>query len=270
MPLYTVWLVDDGKRCPQIPRRFYASVNGNMITSGLLLARATGDASYREQALATAHAIDTGMSDGAGIFEDLQAENDVVEPLVEAFYDLAKTEDEPFARDWILRNAAASDSATTYEGSYGRFWGGPRPKVATTCFQANGGFALAFAAAALAPEERPLARDVWTLARHVTRTISALPAKIDLDGRAIAIMGAIGDRCCEEGHIRVLLDGVETFDGTGIWQNKSSAKKTIPDSVLFAWRWPESGHHTIDLLPGQRNPKEGSTFVHVEGYDVVP
>jgi hypothetical protein len=66
------------------------------------------------------------------------------------------------------------------------------------------------------------------------------------------------------------VDGVETFDRTGIWQNKSSTGRKIPGSVLFAWRWPTSGHHTLEFQPGEENPKEGGAFLHIEGYEIVP
>jgi hypothetical protein len=43
VPLYSVYVFDDGANCAQKPHRFFASVNGNMIWSGLALAAATGD-----------------------------------------------------------------------------------------------------------------------------------------------------------------------------------------------------------------------------------
>ncbi len=57
LPLYSVYVFDDGRTCRQVHGRFFASVNGNMIDNGLLLARATGDLSYRDQAIVTAQAV---------------------------------------------------------------------------------------------------------------------------------------------------------------------------------------------------------------------
>ena len=111
VPLYSVYVFDDGKTCTQVPHRFFASVNGDMIWNGLELSRATGDQRYRNDALATAKAVDHYLSDPAGVFADLQAENDIVEPLVEAMYGLATQAHASFARSWILRNAASAISA---------------------------------------------------------------------------------------------------------------------------------------------------------------
>ena len=46
MPLYTVYVFDDGRSCRQLPHRFFASVNGDMIWSGVALYRDTGRRSY--------------------------------------------------------------------------------------------------------------------------------------------------------------------------------------------------------------------------------
>ena len=268
--LYTVYVVDDGTTCTQIPRRFFASVNGNMILDGLMLADATGDMTYRSDALATGQAVASLLSDPSGIYENLQAENDVVEPLVEAFYRLATTEAQPFASEWILTNANASAFDVTSEGSYGRFWGGPAPTATTTIWQANGGFALAFAAAALAPTEGPTGPDVWSNAVVTQSDITTLPASITFEGSAIALFGTIGEDCCESGHAQLFIDGVQSFDQTGIWQDKSVSGHPIPSSVLFAWRWPTRGSHTIGFQPGITNSKEGTSFLHLQSYEVVP
>jgi len=71
------------------------------------------------------------------------------------------------------------------------------------------------------------------------------------------------------GHARVFVDGHETFDRTGIWQNKSSSGLRLPGSVLFAWRWPRPGSHTIRFAPEIPNAKEGGSFLHVRGYLIV-
>ncbi len=156
VPLYSVYVFDDGARCTQVPHRFYASVNGLMIWNGLALARATGSAAYRADAVATAKAFATRMNDDRGIFADLQAENDVVAPLIEAMYGLARAGGEGggVARAWIVRNAGAALANRKADGSFGRFFDGPAVGAATTSLQTNGGYALAVAAAALAPGGR--------------------------------------------------------------------------------------------------------------------
>ncbi len=268
VPLYTVYVFDQGGACTQVPRRFYASVNGNMIWSGLHLSRALSDTSYRADALATARAVANRLADAAGVFADLQAENDVVEPLVEAMYELA-LDGRGFARDWILTNAAASASAVSAAGTYGRFFNGPPPTV-TTIWQSNGGFALAFAAAGLDPDGEPAPANDWSSASFAALDISTLPATLTFTGRAIALIGTLGDICCEAGHARLFIDGVETFDRRGIWQNKSSSRKRLPGSILFAWRWPTAGTHTLTFRPAATNAKEGGPYLHLTGRYVVP
>jgi hypothetical protein len=97
-----------------------------------------------------------------------------------------------------------------------------------------------------------------------------LPASLTFTGTGIALIGTLGEQCCDVGHARVLLDGVETSDTTGIWQNESSSGRTIPDTVLFAWRWPTSGRHTLTIYPGIADAKEGGSFVHIQSYLVDP
>jgi hypothetical protein len=268
VPLYTVYVFDDGMHCTQLPHRFFGSVNGTMITVGLLLARATGIRSYRDEAIATARAAARRLADARGIYADLQAENDIAEPLVAAMYDLASREGQSFAHIWILRNAAAAVAVHTADG-YGRFFDGPAPRSPVTAWQTSGGFALELAAAALDPKGRPPATSAWTNGAYVAHEIASLPAILTFTGSGIALMGTIGERCCEAGHARVFIDGKETFDETGIWQDKSSSGKQLPNAVLFAWRWPTSGRHTIALQPGLTNAKEGGPFLHVVGYDLL-
>jgi hypothetical protein len=169
-----------------------------------------------------------------------------------------------------LRNAAALVPDKETNGSYGRFWGGPAPDTTVTAWQTNGGFALAFAAAALAPTGVPAIVDIWKSSRWVDDDVRDLPATLSFTGSAIALVGTIGQECCESGHASVFVDGVETFDQTGIWQNKSSSGAVIANSVLFTWRWPESGSHTLRFEPGATNAKEGGSFLHLSGYDLVP
>ena len=269
VPLYTVWVFDDGAACTQVPHRFFASVNGDMIAAGLALYRATGRGDYRDEAIATARAVAGRLDDPRGVFTDLQAENDVVEPLVEGMAALA-ADGQAFARRWILRNAGAALAARAPDGSFGRFFDGPPPApAAATAWQTNGGLAIEIAAAALAPRTATGPANAWAHARVVPDDVSTLPASISFHGSAVALYGTLGEQCCEPGHARVFVDGRETFDGTGIWQNKSSSGRTIPDTVLFAWRWPRSGTHTISLRPGVANGKEGGSFLHVTAYRVL-
>jgi hypothetical protein len=261
--LYTVYLFDDGKACRPLPRRSFASVNGTMIGNGLELARVTRDARFRREALATARAVDVHLNDAAGIFAGLQAENDVVEPLVEAMLRAAREERAEFARAWILRNAAAARGARDAAGDYGRFFDGPPPRGAPTAWQSNGGFALEIAAAALAPKAAPPLLRLTGATRADGFALGARPLRLTFSAAAIALYGTLGERCCEAGHARVLIDGVETFDRTGIWQNKSSASLALPQTLLFAWRWPAPGRHTLEVLPGETNAKEGGSFLHV-------
>jgi hypothetical protein len=266
VPLYSVYVFDDGRHCTQVPHRFFASVNGDMIWNGIMLAHVTGKSGYLHDALATAHGVDRDLSDGAGIFADLQAENDVEEPLIEAMYDLAAYYHQQFARSWVLRNAAAALSERAAGGAFGRFFDGPVSHAqAISIWQGNGGFALEFAAAALAPNAVIVQHDPWNGARFIRRRIASLPAVIAFDGSAIALVGTLGERCCEPGHARIFIDGTETFDGTGIWQNKSMIGG-VPNSILFAWRWPHAGHHEIRLEPGIENAKEGGPFIDLDGY----
>lgn len=267
LPLYSVYVFDDGHACRQLHHRFFASVNGIMILNGLMLNRFTHQQMYRRDAIETGHAIDDNLADDRNVFADLQADNDVVEPLIEAMYALATVEHEEFASVWLLRNAAAAGAAHDADGNYGRFFDGPPPVSGVTAWQTNGGFALMVAAAALDPHGTP-AGDRWPEARTVHAEFSALPALIRFTGRAIALTGTIGEVCCEAGHAAVFVDGHETFDHTGIWQNKSNTGRPLPDAVLFAWQWPTAGRHVLRIVPGIANAKEGGAFIHLRGYVV--
>jgi hypothetical protein len=270
LALYTVYVFDDGRTCKPLPHRFFASVNGAMIEAGLELARATHDERYARDADATAHAI-RALDDDRGIFTDLQAENDVVEPLVFAMLQLARSGD-TFATAWIVRNAAAAAHARRAgDGAYGRFFDGPPPAAIVTAWQSNGGLALEIAAGALAPDERAEPGDPW---RDATTSVvahgDALPQSFRFTGSGIALLGTLGERCCELGRARVLIDGHEPPDRTGIWQNKSSAGRSLPGTVLFAWRWATSGPHEIRLEPDAVNAKEGGPFVDLRAAAIVP
>jgi len=137
-----------------------------------------------------------------------------------------------------------------------------------TAWQTNGGLALEIAAAALARKTVAHVRRPWRAA-GVSREIAALPATLTFRGAGIALFGTLGEQCCEPGHARVLIDGRETFDETGIWQNKSSSGRSIPNTVLFAWRWRSVGTHTLTFEPGVPNGKEGGPFLHLVRYEVL-
>jgi hypothetical protein len=271
VPLYTTYIVDNGVTCHRLPGGYFASVNGNMIWSGAALAGLTGRRSYLTQAVATARAIATHLNDSAGVFADLQADNDIVEPLIEAMYKLATTDHQRFARRWLLRAASAAGADMTPAGAFGRFFDGPPPSGMVTAWQTSGGTALMQAAAALDFTGAPAHPDFWRQAIFIrqSRKLTGPRLTITFTGRAIALIGAIGAHCCSLGHARVLVDGVRTFDQTGIWQNRTSPSVRQPGQVLFAWRWRTAGSHTITILPAQYNPVEGGSFFMMTGYLVV-
>ncbi len=272
LALYSVYVFDDGSSCRQVPGRFFASVNGNMIYNGITLAHDTGDNAYLTQAIATGQAVTQQLSDARGVFTDLQAENDIVEPLVEAMYDLATEAGQPFATSWLQAAASASASSLQSTGAYSRMFDGPTNQATITTWQTNGGYALAFAEGSLNPNGTPATTTAWASAtsHSIATTTSSLPKSITFTGTGIALIGTLGENCCEAGHARIFIDNVETTDTTGIWQNKSSSGLTIPNTVLFAWRWPSSGTHTITIYPGIANAKEGGSFVHIQSYLVAP
>ena len=255
-----MYVFDDGTTCSQLPHRFFASVNGDMIWSGVELSRLTGRGDYLSEAISTGREIAAALADPAGVFADLQAENDVVEPLVEAMYALATEERSSFARQWILTNAAAALSARGPDGSFGRFFDGPPPQTTVTAWQTNGGLALEIAAAAL--DAAGIATPgAWSGARRISGSVGP-SGSIRFRGSAIAAFGTLGEACCEAGHARVFVDGQQTFDQTGIWQDKSSLGRSVPGTVLFAWRWPSSGMHTLSFAPGARTARR-APFLHL-------
>jgi len=269
--LYTVYVLDDGKSCTQVPRRFYASVNGNMIWNGIALASATSDATYLADAEATGQAVGRHLSDAAGAYADLQTDDDVIEPLIEGMYQLATTQHQAFARTWLMTNAQAMAADRALDGAYGRFFDGPAPTGQITEWQSNGGLALAFVAGALSPTAVATANaGAWKNAAFVSDDLRTLPSSIRFTGRAIAVFGTLAETSTQLGQATVLVDGVETFDQTGIHQDESNAFGPVPDSVLFAWRWPDSGPHTVSFQAGPADPKDGGPFLHVQGYAYVP
>jgi hypothetical protein len=161
--------------------------------------------------------------------------------------------------------------ARTPQGVYGRFFDGPPPPGQITAWQANGGLALAFVAAALSPDGAASANaNAWSHAMPVADDLSSLPSSIQFTGQAIAVFGTLGDTDNQLGQASVLVDGVETFDKTGIHQNQTNAFGDVPDSVLFAWRWPTAGPHTLTFQAGPSDPKNGGPFLHVQSYAYVP
>ena len=269
--LYTVYVFDNGTSCTQVPAQYFGSVNGLMIWNGYTLAQLTGQQSYLAEAIATGRDVAADLGDGTGVYADLQAENDITEPLIEAMYGLA-AQGHGFARRWLLASAsAAAGSRNTQTGTYGRFFDGPPPAAPVTAWQGSGGLALAQVAAALDPRGRPADPGFWSGASFVRDdlALSGSPVAFSFTGRAVAIVGTIGEHCCFDGHAQVFLDGAQTFDQTGIWQNKSSSGRPLPDSVLFAWRWRRPGRHTVQIAPAAANAKQGGSFFHMTGYYVV-
>src|SRR5258708_32394105 len=100
-----------------------------MIWARKPLASISGNKSYLAEAVASARAVSRYLADGAGVYADLQAENDVVEPLIEAMYLLATTDHQSFARTWLLNAASAAAADQTAGGAYGRFFDGPPPRA---------------------------------------------------------------------------------------------------------------------------------------------
>ena len=194
----------------------------------------------------------------------------MVEPLIEGMYALATGSKQAFARAWLLTNARAMAGARAPNGVYGRFFDGPPPPGRVSEWQANGGFALAFVAGGLWPTEVATAgAESWGRAIAVSDDLSTLPSSIHFTGRAIAVFGTLGETSYQLGQAKVLVDGVETFDHTGIHQNESNAFGKIPDSILFAWRWPETGSHTLSFEAQTPDLKDGGPFLHIQSYAYV-
>ncbi len=269
--LYTDFVFDNGKTCQAVPRFFLGSVNGNMIWNGATLAVDTGDAGYAQEAIATAHAVIDHLSDDAGVYNPLFTDIDVDEPLIEAMYDLAAVYHQTFARNWLLTTASAAGGDFNSRYEFGRFYDGPPPSGAVTSWEENGGIALMTAAAGLDGTGRPAGFGFWQHAAWVPDNLYLTGASLPIHftGRAIAIMGTIGDVCCRAGHAWVAVDGVPAFSNVGIWQNRSSPARRLNNQVLFAWRWRRSGPHTITILPASYNPLEGGSYFHMTGYLMV-
>ncbi|HEY4439604.1 MAG TPA: hypothetical protein VGN14_04070 [Candidatus Elarobacter sp.] len=276
-PLYSVYLFPRSGRCVREPRRqLFASVNGRMIEAGLVLTAVTHDERFARDAHDTATAI-ASLRDNRGVFVDLQAQNDVVAPLVVAMLQLARAGAPPA---WLVWNARAMGSSRRADGAYGRFFDGPPPPrdASVSVFETNGGLALAVAAAPFAP----LARgpdDDWQLAQHHPIAIRAAPARYAFHGSGIAFIGPLpapGDPLCrpltvgncEGGRVAIRVDGRLPASEVGIWQGKSLVPSAA--TVLFAWRWATSGDHVIDFDPVTPNPKQGDTALDLREAVVLP
>lgn len=269
--LYTDFVYDNGKTCQAVPRVFLGSVNGNMIWNGATLATDTGQAGYLQEAIATAHAVVDHLRDGVGVYNGLFTDIDVDEPLIEAMYDLATSYHQGFAGSWLLTTASAAGGDINSSYEFGRFFDGPPPAGAVTSWQENGGVALMTAAAALDGTGRPADPGYWNHAIWIPDNLfltgSRLP--IHFTGRAVAIIGTIGDLCCRPGHALVTVDGVPAYSDVGIWQNRSSPARRLNNQVLFVWRWRNSGPHTITILPAAYNALQGGSYFHMTGYLLV-
>ena len=272
LPLYSVYVFDDGSTCTQLPHRFFASVNGDMIWSGLELVEA-----HRRQRLPRPGARDgeggapRTSRDPAGVFADLQAENDIVEPLVEAMYALATEAGAGFARAWILENAAAALSAETRRTAPSAASStGPPPRATVTAWQTNGGLALEIAAAALDPGgavpagdrlgRRPPGRHARSA--RPARSTSPAPASRS-SGRSARPAASPATRACSS-------TGARRSTAPASGRTSRASAGGCPGTVLFAWRWPGAGRHTISFAPGLPNGKEGPSFLHVRAYLVLP
>jgi hypothetical protein len=271
VPLYTDFVVDNGKTCQAVPRIFLGSVNGNMIWAGATLATDTGHAAYLRDAIATARAVRDHLSDSAGIYNGMFADIDIGEPLIEAMYYLASTYHQGFARNWLLTNASAAGGAVNSLDAFGRFFGGPLPTGEVTSWAVNGGVALMTAAAALDSNGRTTDPGFWQHATWIPDDLTLAGANLPIyfTGQAIAIIGTIGDVCCRAGHAWVSVDGAPALSNIGIWQNRSSPSRRMTNQVLFAWRWPTGGPHTITIRPAVYNVLQGGAYFHMIGYLAV-
>jgi hypothetical protein len=269
--LYTVYLWDDGSSCERVARQFFSSVNGNMIWNGHELGKLTATAAYSKDARAAEHDVIARLNDAAGVFESLQQENDTSEELVEAMWALAHDGDAA-AKKWVLTNMSAAASGETSNGVFGRFFGGMPPTgVKTSAWAGAGGISLAFAAAALAPRGTAAVPTYWASKHYVpdNLTVTTTPGQFTFTGRAVSIVGTLAQ---QPGHIAVFVDGAQTENELGIDQGYPTAG-TIPHTVLFAWRWPAAGMHTLQFRPpagNQQNVKQGAAWFHMQGYYYVP
>jgi hypothetical protein len=280
-PMYTVYVWDNGTSCLRVRNQFFSSVNGNMLWNAHELGIITGNASYNYSADATAseNYVISSLSDSAGVYESLIQENDAAEEMVEAMWTLANDGDAA-AKNWILSNMSAAASALDagpsgdpYAAAYGRFFGGRPPAVLTSTWASAGGISLAFAASALDPAGTPSTMSYWNNAVQVTGSFPLVTSgtyPITFTGKAISILGTLGQS--NTGHAEVLVDGVETNNNIGIDQHYGTAG-TIPGTVLFSWRWPTSGTHTITISPpvgNQANSKQGNYGFQMSSYYYVP
>ena len=268
VPLYTVYLFDDGSSCAAAPTSVLRlGQRQHDLERGRAL-RDTRARSYLDQAVATARAVDRRLSDGRGVFADLQAENDVVEPLVEGM-DVLALRGEAFARSWILRNAAAALSARAGDGSFGRFFDGPPPVSTVTAWQTNGGLSLEIAAAALAPGRVVPTTRAWARAATVSHEIAAVPATLVVHGAGVALSARSASSAARPVTRACWSTGARPSTGPASGRTSRASGGSIDGTVLFAWRWRSAGTHTLTFQPGGENAKEGGPFLHVRAYELL-
>ena len=258
--LYTVYVFDDGTTCRAVPHRFFASVNAAMVDAGRMLSDATMDDRYARDAQQTESAIEQELNDGRGVFTDLQAENDIVSPLITMMWVRAIADQH--ARAWIIRNAQAAIGTRGADGSFGRFFDGPPPSAEVTMWETSGGLALAIAAAAISPAT-PVTPGAWRTPRTAEVHLG-IGSTYRFIGSGIAFTGTLG---AHPGHAQILVDGRPTVDSSGIWQGLNYVAPF--DATLFAWRWPHAGAHVIRFVTTETNAKEGPPFLDLRRADVL-
>lgn len=277
VPLYTLEGSDDGTTWSPHPRLFFSSINGIMLWNSYRLGLLTKKSAYTQDAVASLHAIVDHLADATGIFESLEAEWDTHEPMVEAMWMLAKSGDAavaPIASRWITANATAAASSVADDGLRDRFFGGIAPLVThppagqparVTAWQEAGGFALAMAAADLAGRTTA-ATDYWRGATYhaLDLAVGEAPQSITCTARAITLIGPLeaGRR-----HVLVSIDGVPLESQMGIFP---TCEQRCPNAVLFAWRWPTGGSHTILLTPDVAKKNAKTKPLQLDGYYTVP
>ena len=85
--LYTVYVFDNGTSCTQVPAQYFGSVNGLMIWNGIHPGPAHRPARPTSPRRSPPRrTVAARLGDGTGVYADLQAENDITEPLIEAMY----------------------------------------------------------------------------------------------------------------------------------------------------------------------------------------
>ena len=206
-PLYTVYVFDDGTTCTQVPQRFFASVNGDMIWNGVELAKLTGGHS----AISTRRSRPGRRSRRASPTRPACSPTSRRRTTSSSRSSRGCTRSRPRPTKSIRAELDPLErrrrlSARTADGSFGRFFDGPPPQTTITAWQTNGGLALEIAAAALAPSQTVPLGSRWAAARKIARSVGPT-GTIRFTGSGIALLGTLGEVCCESGHAQVLVDG---------------------------------------------------------------